>query len=168
MVRRVLLTSAMTRPTAMTVLLCLSALAGCDRHASSADDVNRPGNWRLSYQRLEDMSDPPYYTIVAAPEYPTRTLHAPHPDNCSPGCDCSFDVATDDCSGDVTQLCRATVPFSETCAARRTLLDCRSETFDSDEHTVAICTLEDTGHQDEFGFRQIARYEITFDRLSYE
>jgi hypothetical protein len=154
-----------------TLLAASAALAiGCTRSQSSADQVNRPGTWRLTFTHLKDVDGPPYVVEEPAPEYPPRIITSPVVDSssCSPGCTCEFQSATENCSGDVSELCRAWGGFVETCPAARTILDCSHEAFDSDTQTYGVCVLEDSTTKSDFGYAQLGRYGITFDRVSYD
>jgi hypothetical protein len=151
-------------------ILFAAVFAGCTSTPSSADQVNRSGSWQVSFVRLVDLSESPYVETAPAPEYPARVMRAPHSDaaSCTPGCECGFVSASEDCYGDVGQTCHALGGFVETCAAQQTRLDCSNVTFESDDGTTGVCVLEDLSAMDEFGYRQIRRYEVTLDRLSYD
>jgi hypothetical protein len=154
-----------------TLLVASAALAiGCTQTLSSADEVNRPGTWRLTFTRLKDVDGPPYVVAEPAPEYPPRIITSPAvaASGCSPGCSCEFQQATEDCAGDVSERCRAWGGFVETCPAAHTILDCSHEAFDSDTHTVGVCVLEDSTTKTDFGYAQLGRYGVTFDRASYD
>ena len=144
---------------------------GCTEVSSSAEEVGRPGTWNVSFARLVDVDGPPYVVEQPAlPEYPWRIMRAPVTDaaSCAPGCSCEFVPATDDCTGDAVEHCRASFGFLETCASAHTILDCRYLLWDSDTHTKGVCVLEDSRTMDEFGYTQIRRYAVTFDRASYQ
>jgi hypothetical protein len=161
-----------TRMMTKTILLC-AALGACTQTPSSADDINRAGTWKASFARLVDVDGPPYVVSQPAPEYPDRTITAPTIDasGCTPGCTCEWVAASDDCEGDVGETCRAWGGFTETCpdhlTGHPTVLDCTHLEFDSDTHTVGVCVLEDTSYSDDFGYRQLGRFQITLDRVSY-
>jgi hypothetical protein len=147
------------------------SLVGCNRVQSDAREVNRSGTWRVTFERLKDVSGPPYEVREPAPEYPPRVMRAPVPDaaSCSSGCECRWVTANDDCSGDVSQLCRAVGGFVETCAASHTILNCQPIWFDSERHTSGVCLLEDSSRSTpEFGYDTIRRYGVTLDRASYD
>ncbi len=154
----------------VSLLIASAAIAGCTDTQSTAAQVNRSGTWQVSFDRLIDLGEAPYVETAAAPEYPIRVMHSPAPDetSCSPGCTCDFVMASDDCYGDVGQTCHAIGGFVETCATAQTRLDCSEITFETDAGTTGICVLEDLSSMDEFGYKQIRRYEVTLDRLTYD
>jgi hypothetical protein len=155
----------------LSLLLFISAaFFGCNQVESSADDVNRPGLWHLTFVRLQDVLGSPSVIEEPAPEYPARVLRSPVPDHstCSPGCNCAFQHAMDVCEGDITEHCFASGGFVETCSDAHTILDCGHMQFDSNKHTSGVCLLADSSRTDGFGYITLGRYKITFDRESYE
>lgn len=157
----------------MKPIFLLAALGACTTTPSSANEVNRPGTWHASFLTLVDVDGPPYVTYQPAPQYPDRVMSAPTIDasGCTAGCTCEWVSASDECDGDVSETCRAWGGFTQTCpnhlTGHPTILDCSHLEFESDTSTIGVCVLEDTSYSDEFGYRQLGRFQVTLDRAGY-
>jgi hypothetical protein len=163
-VRRLQNTAGMNK--SLLVLLCV---AGCTSTPSSAEDVNRPGTWNVTFTKLVDVDGPPYTEQQPDPAYPPRVMAAPTIDasGCSPGCTCEWTEASDDCEGDVGETCHAIGGFKETCHSFITgsdkVLDCSELTFETDTSTAGVCVL----YSSQAPYENLARYWITLDRATY-
>jgi hypothetical protein len=142
-------------------MMLFALLLGCNQYDSHADDVNRPGLWHATFQYLDGAD----LQGNRPPDYPPRDLTAPVIDACTAGCDCAWVGASNECSGDIAQTCKAIGGFIETCS--KTIFDCSRLSFDSDTHAADVCVLEDSTQMNDFGYVQLGRYWMTLDRVHY-